>query len=159
MEKIKKIIFLLLVVPILLFGFNVQFASAADNSDLIAQLEQEIQGLLRQIIALLQQQMQAQISGTQPKIQTQMQNQPQTNSGSSTLTVNAFGVIAYVSINNGPQFAYISPITLNSGDAYSVTASLPGSSGNGNSTSKCSGTASSGGNYVCNVSMNNGYGY
>lgn len=137
MKKVQKIFLILLAIPVILFGLNVRPALAVDNSALIAQLEQEIQSLMKQIIALLQQ---------------QIQTIPQTNSKPNTLTVNATGVTAYVSINGGPQFAYTSPITLNNGDTYSVTAS---SSNGGNSTSKCSGTASSGGTYTCNIKINN----
>jgi len=140
----KKFILILLIIPIFLFIFNVQFASAADNSALIFQLQQEIASLIRQIIVLLQQQI---------KTQTQIQQQSSNQSGSAVLTVNASGVVAYVSINNGSQFVYVSPINLNNGDTYLVTASV-GSGGEGNSTSKCSGKASSGGSYVCNIKMN-----
>jgi hypothetical protein len=117
---------------------------AADNSVLIAQLEQEIQDLIKQIIALLQQQMQAKISVANPA-------QTQLGSKTATLTVNVAGTSAYVSINNGAQFVYVSPITLNNGDTYSVIASS--ANGGGSSNSKCSGTASFGGSYVCNISM------
>ena len=141
MDKLKRIILVLLAVPMLLFFFNVQSAYAVDNSALIAQLQQEIQSLMQQIIALLQQQLQ-----TKNVVNTY------SNSKTATLTVSATGVTAYVSINNGAQFTYSSPVTLNNGDAYSVIASA--SSGGANSNSKCSGTASSGGSYVCNIKIN-----
>jgi len=144
--NIKKV-FILLAIPVFLFTFNTPRVSAQDNSALILQLQQEIQSLMRQLITLLQQQI---IS--QAQVQTPVQIQAQNNSKTAVLTVNATGVTAYVSINNGAQFAYTAPIILNNGDAYLVVASI---SNNGNSTSKCSGTASSGGNYVCNINMNN----
>jgi len=139
MKTIIRIILVLLLVPVILFSFNIKPALAIDNSALIAQLQAQIASLIKQIIVLLQQQ-----------VKTQSNNQINSQ-GTATLTVNAAGVMAYVSINGGAQFAYTSPITLNSGDTYSVTAS---SSNNGTSTSKCSGTASSGGSYVCNINMN-----
>jgi len=142
MKKINKIILVFLAVPVVLFSFNIQPALAVDNSALIAQLQAQIADLIRQIIALLQQ-------------QVKTQSNAQVNSqGSATLTVNATGVTAYVSINGGAQFAYTSPIILNNGDKYSVTASVSSSNGAGNSTSKCNGTASSGGSYVCNININ-----
>jgi hypothetical protein len=139
MNRDKKIFLALIIFGALVF-FNAQPVLAVDNSALIAQLQQEIASLIRQIIALLQQQIKA---GTN------------NNSKTATLTVNASGVTAYVSINGGSQFAYTSPITLNNGDKYSVVASASGSNGAGNSTSKCNGTASSGGTYVCNININN----
>ena len=144
MKDYKKIILFLFIIPLFLFGFGVGSVSAQtqNNTALIAQLEQEIQNLIRQIIALLQQQIQAKILSNANL---------NTNSGTATLTVNATGVTAYVSINGGNQFAYASPITLNNGDSYSVTASSSG--GGGNSTSKCNGVASSGGSYVCNIKI------
>jgi hypothetical protein len=135
MENSKKIFLVLAILGVLVF-LNAQPVSAQDNSALIAQLQQEIQSLIKQIIALMQQRI-------------KLQNN---NSQTATLTVNVSGVTAYISINGGTQFAYTSPLILNNGDTYLVTAS---SSNNGTSTSKCSGIASSGSSYVCNISISN----
>jgi len=158
MKNIKKIFVVLafLAVPVFLFGYNAKPVFAADNS---VAVQQEIQSLIRQIISLLQQITQLRLAQQnqmqQAPVQPQVQTQTQTSSGlqTATLTVKASGVTAYVSINNGSQFAYTTPITLNNGDTYSVTASAS-SGGSGNSTSKCSGVASSGGTYTCNITIN-----
>lgn len=145
MLKNKKLFFVLLAVPFLLFVFNVQFVSAQDNSILIAQLEQKIQVLLRQIIAIIQEKIR------QASLQNATQSNLQNQNGQATLTINASGTPAYVSINNGPQFPYSSQIVLNDGDTYAVTASH--ANGQSSSTSKCSGKASAGGKYTCNIAM------
>ena len=62
MQKIQKIILILLAVPILLLSFNVRPVLAADNSVLIVQLEQEIQNLIKQIIAIFSQSIQQKIA-------------------------------------------------------------------------------------------------
>jgi molybdopterin converting factor small subunit len=167
MKNLYKIVLVFLIVPVLLFAFNAKAVSVDDNSSLIAQLQAQIESLIKQIIALIQRSAQIKPTASLPvpvnfmqntnHVSTQVNTNTQINSGSSsssdsktaTLTVNAIGVTAYVSINNAPQFAYSGPITLNNGDIYSVTASSSGS------TTKCNGTASSGGSYTCNINVNN----
>ena len=146
------VIFLLFSV----FMFGIAGPAFAQTNSVEA-LRSQIQALIKQITDLIRQLIQAQIASTQNQnlIQTtspQIQAINNSNSEHATLTVNATGVTAYVSINNGAQFAYTSPLTLNNGDTYSVTATLNNSGSN--STSKCSGKVSGGGNYTCNVSMN-----
>ena len=77
MDKIKKIVVVLLSLPLFLFVFNIQYIHAQDNSALIVQLEQEIQNLIKQIIALIQQSIQEKIksnTGLQTNVNSQVQN-------------------------------------------------------------------------------------
>ncbi len=128
-----KIFFVFLA--IILFVFYANFVLAAQNS---LTVQQQIKSLLRQIIDLLKQILSIKLG--------QIKNssvQVQSNAGQALLTVNAKGVTAFVSINGGVPFAYASPIYLQNGDTYSVSAA----------NSKCSGIASTGGNYTCNISV------
>lgn len=164
MKQTGKIILTFLLVPGLAFAFNANAATTNNTAALIAQLQQEIENLVKQIIALIQASIQKQTvasintnTGTTTQVQSNsqvnIQGQTQNSSGAATLTINVSGATAYVSINNGAQFAYTSPITLNNGDTYSVKVSVPSTTGIGSSNSTCSGTVSAGGSYICNMQI------
>jgi hypothetical protein len=147
MEKYKKIILVVGFFMVLGFAYVGVKPVLAQNT-LVQTQQAQMESLINQIISLLKQIIQMKIQLAQRTAQTQIQNNLQVqNSQTGILTVNVQGVSALVSINSGAQFVYVSPIVLKNGDTYSVTAQ------NSTSTSKCNGKASSGGSYVCNITI------
>jgi hypothetical protein len=153
----KKVILVLFFVLFSAFLFNVNDRLVFAQSEPASIVQEQIKSFLQQIIVLLQKIIEikkAELAAQQVKNQAAVLPPP-VNSPSgrqATLIVRSSGVRPFVSINGQTAFEYTNPITLNDGDFYAVTASVIDASGS--SISKCSGRASPGGFYTCNININ-----